>query len=98
MSFSLLLRANVGKFWAKRYCYREVEMAGFNAVRLELESIARSLALSQSKKLMRGIKAIYLANARIPDGGTIDLQTCSFKAADKGCKPSALPGWAPSIH
>ncbi len=41
-----------------------VEMAGFNGDR-ELESIARAIGGSQSKKLMRGIKGIYLASVEI---------------------------------
>jgi hypothetical protein len=34
-------------------------MAGFNALTLEHGRIARGLEVSQSKKLMRGIKGIY---------------------------------------
>jgi hypothetical protein len=43
--------------------YWEVEMAGFNAD-LELGRIAREMGVIQSKKLMRGIKGIYLSGLK----------------------------------
>jgi len=50
--------------WAKPlYGRQEVEMAGFNVI-VEHGSIARRVELSQSKKLMRGIKGIYFGKVQ----------------------------------
>jgi hypothetical protein len=42
-----------------------VEMAGFNDGLLELGRIARGAEVSQSKKLMRAIKGIYLERSEV---------------------------------
>ncbi len=62
---SLLLLRSRYEIWAKLlHEYREVEMAGFNAY-LELGRIARELRVIQSKKLMWGIKGIYLSGLQL---------------------------------
>ena len=73
---SLLLLRSRYEIWAKLlHEYREVEMAGFNAY-LELGRIARELRVIQSKKLMWGIKGIYLSGLQLSrnrDGLTSEL-------------------------